>query len=509
MTRAWWGWGLEEKRVEAAGLGELVRSTLGFGADTVEAPVHLEDVVLPAPRIDSPYSIDPRDRISHAHGASYRDTVRAFRGRIDHPPDAVAFARNEADVEAVLEWAAGANAAVVPYGGGTSVVGGVECPLPPGFDGVISLDLSGLDRVLEVDPVSRSARIQAGLPGPALEEQLAEHGMTMRFFPQSFELSTLGGWIATRAGGHFATLWTHVDDLVESVRAITPVGAWESRRLPGSGAGVSSDRMLLGSEGTLGVITEAWVRVQPKPTHRAGRTVRFADFMAGAEAVRAISQSGLHPANCRLIDAAEAQQSGAGDGRSALLVLGFESTDHEVDDKLTRAVALAAAHGGAADPAREASGAAASWKDSFLALPYLRDAMVQWGVLCETFETAITWERWPAFHAAVMGATREAVGEPCRVSCRFTHVYPNGPAPYYTVLAPARRGDELAQWDAVKRAAGQAIVDAGGTITHHHAVGRDHRPFYDQQRPDVFAAALRGAKAAVDPRGLLNPGVLI
>jgi alkyldihydroxyacetonephosphate synthase len=509
VTRAWWGWGLEEKRIDPAGLGETVRATLGFGADAVEPPVRLEHVVLPAPRLDSPYSAAPRDRISHAYGASYRDTVRAFRGRVDHPPDAVAFARNEADVEAVLEWADGANAAVVPYGGGTSVVGGVECPLPAGFDGVVSLDLSGLDEVLEVDPVSRSARIQAGLPGPALEAQLAEHDMTMRFFPQSFELSTLGGWIATRAGGHFASLWTHVDDLVESVRAITPIGTWESRRLPGSGAGVSPDRLLLGSEGTLGVITEAWVRVQPKPAHRAGRTVRFADFMAGAEAVRAISQSGLHPANCRLIDAAEAQRSGAGDGTRALLVLGFESTDHDVEDKLTRALVLAGEHGGQADVARAAGDAASSWKDSFIALPYLRDAMVQWGVLCETFETAITWERWPAFHAAVMGATREAVGEPCRVSCRFTHVYPNGPAPYYTVLAPARRGEELEQWDAIKRAAGQAIVDAGGTITHHHAVGRDHRPYYDQQRPDVFAAALRGAKAAVDPRGRLNPGVLI
>jgi alkyldihydroxyacetonephosphate synthase len=288
---------------------------------------------------------------------------------------------------------------------------------------------------------------------------------------------------------------------------MTPVGVWESRRLPGSGAGVSPDRMLLGSEGTLGVISEAWVRVQPKPAFRAGRSVRFDGFLAGAEAVRAISQSGLHPANCRLIDAQEAQQSGAGDGTHALLVLGFESTDHDVEGRLARALALCAEHGGVADA--PSAGAASSWKDAFIALPYLRDAMVRWGVLCETFETAVTWDRWPAFHAAVVGATREAVGEPCRVTCRFTHVYPDGPAPYYTVLAPARRGDELAQWDAVKRAAGQAIVDAGGTITHHHAVGRDHRPFYDQQRPEPFAAALRGAKAAVDPRGLLNPGVLV
>ena len=298
-----------------------------------------------------------------------------------------------------------------------------------------------------------------------------------------------------------------MDDLVESVRAVTPIGSWESRRLPGSGAGVSPDRMLLGSEGTLGVITEAWVRVQPRPAFRAGCSVLFADFLAGAQAVRVLSQSGLHPANCRLVDAVEAQQSGAGDGRSALLVLGFESTDHDVTSRLERALVLCREHGGRAEA--PSAGAAGAWKDAFVALPYLRDVLVQWGVLCETFESAVTWERWPAFHAAVLGATGEAIGEPCRVTCRLTHVYPDGPAPYYTVLAPARRGEELEQWAAVKRAAGQAIVDAGGTITHHHAVGRDHRPYYDQQRPEPFAAALRGAKAAVDPQGLLNPGVLL
>ncbi len=506
-VRSWWGWGLEAKRVDPAAVAGLVEATLGFPGRAPEVPVRLEDVVLPPPRLPSPFSTEARDRITHAKGSAYRDTVRAFRGRVDHPPDAVAFARSEADVEAVLAWAAGANAAVVPYGGGTSVVGGVECPLPPGFDGVVSLDLSGLGGVLEVDPVSRAARVQAGVPGPSLERQLGEHGMTMRFFPQSFELSTLGGWIATRAGGHFASLWTHVDDLVESVRAVTPVGAWESRRLPGSGAGPSPDRMLLGSEGILGVITEAWVRVQPRPQHRAGATVRFDDFLVGAQAVRELSQSGLHPANCRLVDAAEAGQSGAGDGRTALLVLGFESTDHDVGDRLARALAICRAHGGVADPPREQ--AAAAWKEAFLALPYLRDALVQCGVLCETFESAVTWDKWPAFHAAVTGAVREAAGEPCRVTCRFTHVYPDGPAPYFTVLAPARRGEEVEQWDAIKRAAGEAVLAAGGTATHHHAIGRDHRPYYDRQRPDAFAAALRGAKAAVDPRGLLNPGVLL
>jgi alkyldihydroxyacetonephosphate synthase len=517
--RAWWGWGFEDAKLDPAALAPVVRDVLGFPLPgDVEQPVELGSIVLPEPRFPRPdgldgWSTDARDRIEHAYGRSFPDTVRAFRGRVDHPPDAVVFARDEDDVEATLDWAAREDVAVIPFGGGTSVVGGVEPKVPGDRLGVVSLDLSHMDRVVEVDPVSRAARIQGGVAGPALEAQLAEHGLTMRFFPQSFELSTLGGWIATRAGGHFATVWTHVDDLVESVRALTPTGAWESRRLPGSGAGPSPDGLMLGSEGILGVITEAWVRVQPKPAFRAARAVRFKDFMNGCDAVRELAQSGLNPANCRLVDALEAQQTGAGDGSHALLVLGFESTDHDVEAALGRGLAICRGHGGTwddgADPTRPGSGAVGAWREAFIAMPYLRDALLQLGVLSDTFETAITWDRWPAFHAAVTAATREALGEPCRVSCRLTHVYPDGPAPYFTVLAPARRGDELAQWEAMKRAASDAILAAGGTITHHHAVGRDHREWYDEQRPDLFAAALRAAKSAVDPGGVLNPGVLV
>jgi alkyldihydroxyacetonephosphate synthase len=503
----WWGWGFADARPDATRLAETTVQTLGFGSPEPESPVALEQLVLSAPRIETPFSATDADRIRHAYGRSYLDTIRAFRGRFDHLPDAVAYPRSEQEVEQALQWADDRNVAVIPYGGGTSVCGGVEPVVPASFEGVVSLDLSRLDRVLEVDPISRSARIQAGLAGPALESQLSEHGMTLRFFPQSFELSTLGGWIATRAGGHFATVWTHIDDLVESIRAITPTGTWASRRLPGSGAGPSPDRMLLGSEGILGVVTEAWMRVQPKPTHRSSRTVRFARFHDGAEAVRAIAQAGLHPSNCRLVDALEAQQTGAGSGTESLLVLGFESTDHDVDDRLDRALAIAAQAGGTPD--EPTSETAATWRSAFFAMPYLRDLLLQCGVLADTFETAITWERFSDFHEAVTVATREALGEPCRVTCRFTHVYPNGPAPYYTVIAPARRGDEISQWHEMKVAASDAIINAGGTITHHHAVGRDHRPWYERQRPDPFAAALEGAKHALDPHGILNPGVLI
>jgi alkyldihydroxyacetonephosphate synthase len=260
--------------------------------------------------------------------------------------------------------------------------------------------------------------------------------------------------------------------------------------------------MLLGSEGTLGVITEAWVRVRPRPIHRASAAVKFADFPAGVEAVRALSQSGLHPSNCRLIDAAEARITGAGDGSHTLLVLGFESADHDVEPWMTRALELC---GGEAERRSDAVG---NWRAAFLRAPYLRDLFVAMGVISETFETAITWDRFEEFHRRVVGDTEAAVRSVCgqgTVTCRFTHVYPDGPAPYYTVLAPGG----LEQWAEIKHAASEAVIGAGGTITHHHAVGRDHRPWYDRQRPDPFATGLRAAKQALDPTGALNPGVLV
>ena len=511
-----WGWGYEDEQPSVAELRDAaagIRAHLGFGAEDPEEPAPLPE--LPAPRLTAPSGLgtsEDYERALHAYGRAYRDILRAFRGRFDHPPDVVARPRTEEELERVLEWALGAGALVVPYGGGTSVVGGVEAREGDGFAGVVCVDVRGLDRVLEIDEVSRSARIQGGATGPVLEDQLHERGMTMRHYPQSFQYSTLGGWIATRAGGHFATLMTHVDDLVESVRALTPQGWWESRRLPGSGAGISPDRMLLGSEGTLGVISEAWVRIRPRPEHRAGAAVRFARFEDGVEAARALSQSDLYPANARLIDAVEAGVTGAGDGDHAILLVAFESADHPVEPWLERALELCREAGGEAPEHSGGSGSAGTWRDAFLRAPYLRDTFIALGVLSDTFETAITWERFPAFHAAVTARVSEAVEEVCgggTVSCRFTHLYPDGPAPYYTILAPARRGEEIDQWDEIKRAAGDAVIAAGGTITHHHAVGRDHRPWYDQQRPEPFAAALRGAKAALDPGGQLNPGVLL
>ena len=548
--RKHWGWGYEDQqpgRAELEGIAKSVRERLGFEVDEIEEPVPLEAIELPEPRLEPPkelagmFTAERHDRVSHALGKAYRDVVRGMRGQIEHPPDLVAYPESPEDVDALLNFCADQRAAAIPYGGGTSVVGGIEPRVGEGYRGAVSIDMRRLDRVLEVDPVSRAARIQAGATGPVLEEQLREHGLTLRHFPQSFEYSTLGGWIATRAGGHYATLYTHIDDLVESVRAVTPSGDWRSRRLPGSGAGPSPDRQLLGSEGILGVVVDAWLRVQERPRWKTSCGVAFDRFEDAAEAVRDLAQSGLHPTNCRLLDAVESETTSAGPAGKALLVLGFESAHYPVDGPMLIALAIVRERGGEpgevrnTEPSAEQPGAEArrqsppvaeagsdpvgAWRHAFLHAPYLRDSLVACGVLSETFETAITWDRFPDFHASVMETARAAVAEVTgapsegpgspRISCRFTHAYPDGPAPYFTVLAPARRGGEIEQWDEIKAAVSEAVIDGGGTITHHHAVGRDHRPWYDRQRPEAFARGLRAAKSELDPRATLNPGVLI
>jgi alkyldihydroxyacetonephosphate synthase len=521
------GWGREGEGMtpeeEAFVLG---RHRARFGVERFDErpPPRLADLVLPPPRLVPPAALasccssETYDRAAHTYGKSFVDTVRGLEGDYASAPDVVAWPRDETDVAAVMDWAGGAQAVVTPFGGGSSVVGGVESRV----DGVrhkaaISLDLRHLDRVIEVDRASRAARIQAGVFGPALEAQLRPHGLTLRHFPQSFEFSTLGGWIATRSGGHFASLYTHIDDFVESLRVVTPRGVLETRRLPGSGAGPSPDRLFIGSEGILGVITEAWMRLQDRPKFRAGGAVRFADFFTAARAVRAISQAGLYPANCRILDPREAYNTGAGDGSAAIMVLAFESADHKLDAWMHRALECCADYGGtpeaAATPDAHREGAAGVWRNAFIRMPYGRERTIQRAIISDTFETAITWERFEAFHDSIKAAAeagiRAATGRPGQVTCRFTHLYPDGPAPYFSFHALGHHGRLREQWQMIKTAASDAVIEGGGTITHHHAVGREHRPWYDKQRPDLFAAALRAAKQAVDPQGLLNPGVLI
>jgi alkyldihydroxyacetonephosphate synthase len=525
-----WGWGWADRFPDDGarqGLAQMAGALLGGGLETppAEAPPEVAPGRVAAPAaLAAICDAAPGARAARTHGKGYPDLVRGRRGDFSGAPDLVARPRDEADVAAVLDWCGSAGLAVVPFGGGTSVVGGVACPRDAAA-GVVCLDLGGLDRVVEVDEVSRAARIQAGARGPVLDSQLGERGLTLRHYPQSYEFSTLGGWLATRAGGHYATVYTHIDELCESLRVVTPRGVVATRRLPASGAGPQPERLFLGSEGALGVITEAWMRVVPRPRWRASASVKFRRFADGVAAARALAQSGLHPSNCRLLDADEAMLHRVAFDGTAVLLLGFESADHPLGAWIARAVELARDAGGevAAGPSESDDGAggdakasrkgeAGSWRQAFFDAPYLQTALVSIGVLADTFETACTWDRFEALHAAVTSAVKAALAAECgggRIACRFTHVYPDGPAPYYTFLGRARPGAELEQWSAIKAAASEALAGHGGTITHHHAVGRVHRPWYDRERPPLFAEALAAVKRTLDPAGVMNPGVVI
>ena len=524
--RKFWGWGYEgdvippeEMRwLEGKWAKQFKVSQFERTPPPTEEEIRLRPCRLTIPaRLRDMCTTEQYERLFHSYGSSFLDSVRIFARDFPNPPDVIAYPRNEQDVLALFDWCNDVGAAVIPFGGGTSVVGGVE---PPGdYPATVTVDMKHMNKVLEIDPVSQAALIQAGTPGPELERQLKQSGFTLRFFPQSFEYSTLGGWIATRAGGHFATLYTHIDDVVESLQAVTPSGMMESRRFPASGAGPNPDRMWLGSEGILGSVTQAWVRVGKRPTFRAAIPVQFKEFFSAVEAVRAISQAGLYPANCRLLDPLEAFMNASGDGEHAVLVLTFESADHPLNEWLKRALELCRDYGGEYNSESveqkdaHRSGTAGQWRERFLRMPWFREELTARGIIFDTFETAVTWERFPNLYSSVKEATeravKEATGQPGVVSCRFTHIYPDGPAVYFTFGGLGKKSALIEQFWTIKQAASIALMQAGGTITHHHAVGRDHRQWYDQERPEIFARALGAVKRTLDPQWLLNPGVLI
>ena len=526
-----WGWGFEDEQPSQKQKKDIamgIAKSVGANDFELDPEPKVEDIQLRACRIAPPESLanicstSIYDRAAHTYGKALPDIVKAFHLDFPNPPDVVAFPKTEDDIVSILDWCNDIGAAVIPFGGGSSVTSGVEPPVSDAFPGSVSIDLRNLDKVLEIDETSRAARIQAGVYGPALEAQLKPHGYTLRHYPQSFEFSTLGGWIATRSGGHFATLYTHIDELVESTRVITPKGIIATRRLPGSGAGPSPDRMFIGSEGILGIITEAWMRLQNRPVFRASTAVHFEKFEDGVEAIRQLSQTGLYPTNCRILDPTEVKRNNVGDGSGgSLIMLGFESADHPLDAWINRAVECCTDLGGTTPngviikgdgETTGRGGSVGEWRNAFIRMPYAFSTMAAMGAIFDTTESSIPWNKFSEFHSGVMRDVQKALDEVCGggvLSCRFTHVYPDGPAPYFTFTGMGKKGSELEQWHELKTAASEAVVRYGGTVTHHHSVGRTHRPQYEKQRPDLFADALRAAKTALDPKGLLNPGVLI
>jgi alkyldihydroxyacetonephosphate synthase len=536
----WWGWGEDAHDVPVPEHAlAMLRSELGIDPAAGARPVALEEVRLPDSRLDASVRArlaavvgeqhvleDRAARVGHAAGRSYPDLVRLRTGELAGAPDAVVAPGSTEQVQAVLAACAEARVAVVPFGGGTSVVGGVD-PFADGFPAVISLDLHRLNRLLAVDRASLTATFEGGLFGPEAEHLLAAEGVTLGHFPQSFEYSTVGGWVATRSAGQASTGYGRIDELVEGLRLVAPSGEVAQRAVPGTAAGPDLRELLVGSEGVLGVICEATLRVRELPAARYYEGWSFRSFEEGCEALRVMEQADGSPDVVRLSDEHETRLSFAlastsstieragraylrmrGHEGGCIAIAGFEGEEDDVERRRLHSGALLRAGGGLRLGRRPGE----AWLRGRYAGPYLRDALLDHGVFIETLETATTWSNLPTLYAAVGDALRRSLSErgtPPLVMCHVSHLYRSGASLYYTFLARQQPEAAIDQWHAAKSAACDAIVANGGTITHHHAIGRDHAPWMPAEIGDVGIDLIRAAKQRLDPVGIMNPGKLL
>ncbi len=535
----WWGWGdpAHPAVLPAHALGFL-RERVGL-APQPRPPVALERVRLTPSQAPESVLAELRgivgaehvrdghsERVLHAAGKGYPDLVSLRAGAPEGAPDAVVYPAQHDQLRALLELCARRSLAVVPFGGGTSVVGGVA-PLRGEHGGVLALDMGRMAGVLELDAQSATVTVQGGLRAPALERHLTERGLTLGHFPQSFEYVSLGGCAATRSAGQASSGYGAIEKMVLGMRFAAPAGDIELPALPASAAGPGLRQLLVGSEGTLGVISELSLRVRPAPRERVYEGVFFEDFLAGTQALRALAREHALPEVARLSDEQETRMSlalagtGGAKGRfgraylrlrgyrdGCLAILGFEGEAEEVAFRRRRALALARECGGLA--VGRSPGEA--WRAGRFAAPYMRDELLTLGVMVETLETATQWSNLPRLHRAVGQAIDAALsrcGTPGLVMCHVSHVYETGASLYFTLIARQRDGDELGQWRAVKQAAGEAIMASGGTITHHHGVGRDHARWMPEEVGVEGVAALRALKSELDPAGIMNPGKLV
>jgi alkyldihydroxyacetonephosphate synthase len=535
----WWGWGAP---AHAPGLPahalDFLRETVGL-AERPRPPVALGRVYLPA-AATSPATLAAlrgivgaehvrdghAERVLHAAGKGYPDLVRLRAGEPEGAPDAVLYPASHEQLRALLELCARSSLAVVPFGGGTSVVGGVA-PLRGSHGGVLALDTSRMSEVLELDERSATVKVQAGIRAPELERRLAARGLTLGHFPQSFEYVSLGGCAATRSAGQASSGYGAIEKMVLGLRLAAPAAEIELPAIPASAAGPGLRQLLVGSEGTLGVISELALRVRPAPAERIYEGVFFEDFAAGEQALRALAREHALPEVARLSDEQETRMSlalaGSGGvkgraGRAYLqlrgyrggcvTILGFEGHGEELASRRRRALELVRAHGGLAVGRSPGD----AWSRGRFSAPYLRDELLTQGVMVETLETAAQWSDLSALHRSVGAAIAvalEQLGTPGLVMCHLSHVYETGASLYFTLIARQREGDELGQWQAVKQAAGEAIMAGDGTITHHHAVGRDHAPWIEREIGSGGVAALTALKSELDPAGIMNPGKLL
>lgn len=523
-TRNPLGWGYLEDALDAAQRKPLIsamRAFLGAAIADYQSPPEPGDVRLPPVRVTVPEALegfvdtDHASRLLHTVGRSFRDLATLRAGTEIPAPDVVATPRDESELADVMAWASDQGLAIIPFGGGSSVVGGVNPEDMDDKPGIVTVDLQALNKVLEINERDHVVHAQAGILGPDLDAALKPQGLAVRHYPQSYFHSTLGGWVVTRGAGHFSTLRAKIEDRVQALSIMLPDGRTvETRPLPASSIGPDPNRLWCGSEGALGIITDVRLRVVADPEYKESASVKFGSFESALEAARAIVHAELWPAQMRVLDPFEHMVSGAMSGRtsqrmdnSALMILGFEGP-LPVAQCLRAALEIAQSHGGQAQP--QAARGSGDWRDTFFQQPYLRDVLMNYAVLIDTFETAVPWSAVPAFYQKVRTATLNAVNEVAGtggVTCRVTHAYPDGVALYFSFYAPGKHDGLVKQWLEIKAAASEAVVAGGGTMSHHHAMGRDHKFWARQEIPPSFRAAIRGAKQAVDPQGLMNPGL--
>ena len=458
--------------------------------------------------------VDDEGRLLRAGGKSTLDLLRRKDSGVQDAPDAVLLPGGEEDIAEIFRFCSDRGIAIVPFGGGTSVVGGLD-PIRGDFSAVISLDLRRLSELHALDEVSGEADLGAGLTGPEAERLLGERGYSLGHFPQSFQFATIGGFAATRSSGQDSAGYGRFNDMVRGLRTITPAGVFDLGRAPESAAGPDLRQLMIGSEGVFGIITRVRVKVHPMPAATAYEAWSFPDFATGADALRAVVQTGTGPTVIRLSDEAEtgvnlATADSIGEQQitgGCLAITAFEGSQAHVESRHAETRAVMQAAGGTS----LGEGPARAWEHGRFNAPYLRDSLLSAGALCETLETATSWSNVPAVKAAVTEALTKSLGEsgtPALVLCHISHVYPTGASLYFTVVA-GQRGNPIEQWSKAKAAASEAMMRTGATITHHHAVGADHRPWMRDEVGDLGVEVLRAVKATLDPAGILNPGKLI
>ncbi|HTZ88128.1 MAG TPA: FAD-binding oxidoreductase [Solirubrobacteraceae bacterium] len=535
----WWGWG---DPTHPPGLPTHALSFLAKTVDVGQRPrppvalsrVQVEASTLGEGKLDALRAIvgtelvraDHDERVFHAAGKGYPDLVRLRAGEPLGTPDAVVLPGSAEQLSAVIELCARSSLAVVPFGGGTSVVGGVE-PLRGAHAGVIALDTSRMAELLALDEQSRTVTVGAGMRAPALEALLAKRGLTLGHYPQSYEYVSLGGCAATRSAGQASTGYGRFETMIAGLRMATPSGEIVLPAQPASAAGPSLRGLAIGSEGTLGVISELSLRVRAAPREQLYEGVFFESFDTGAQALRALAQQRAAPDVARLSDEAETRMSlaladsGGAKGRlgrlylrargyaeGCLAIFGWEGEQDQASARRQRSLQIVREHRGLT----VGSSPGEAWRHGRFAAPYLRDELLTLGVMVETLETATQWSNLPRLYRAVADAIERSLregGTPGLVMCHISHLYETGASLYFTFIAKQREGSEIEQWRAAKEAASEAIVTHDGTITHHHAVGRDHAPWMSAEVGDTGLRALRALKAELDPVGIMNPGKLV